>query len=188
MASGPDETSLSQERYSRVAVWLHWTIAILILANLVLGFFHDDFDRPYRSTAMMIHKSTGLLVLVLSLGRLAWRVGHRPPAFDPAMRRWERGLAHTIHRLFYVVMVALPLSGFLLSSSTARATVFYGLFSIPPLPLSKASHDFWEGSHELLAFGMIGLLFLHVAGVARHLFQGHGRMLGRMAPNFYHNS
>ncbi len=183
MVSGQD--GLVQARYSRVAIWFHWIIATLILANLALGFFHEGFDRPYRSTAMMIHKSTGLLVLILSLGRLAWRIAHRPPAFDPSMRAWERRLANAVHRLFYLLMIALPLSGFLLSSSGGRVTAFYGLFTVGSAPVSKASHDLWEGSHELLAFGMIFLLLVHLGGVMKHLLQGHGRMLGRMATILY---
>jgi cytochrome b561 len=80
-------------RYSRVAVWLHWLIAALIALNLLLGFFHDDFERPVRSPMMNVHKATGFTILLLTLARIAWRLGHRPPAFDPVLKAWEVGLA-----------------------------------------------------------------------------------------------
>ena len=78
-------------RSSRVAVWLHWIIAALIGLNLLLGFFHEDFDKPVRAAMMNVHKATGLTILVLTLARIAWRLGHRPPAFDRVMKAWEAG-------------------------------------------------------------------------------------------------
>src|SRR5215218_2703458 len=88
-------------RYSPVAVWLHWTIAALIVANLMLGFFHEDFEKPLRATMMGWHKSIGFTVIALTLVRILWRVAHRPPPFDPAMKRWEVGLARLVHFSFY---------------------------------------------------------------------------------------
>src|SRR5688500_14145507 len=82
-----------QERYSRVAIWLHWIIAGLIIANLLLGFSHEEFGKAAERQIMWFHKSIGLTVLALTLGRLAWRLGHRPPAFDPVMKQWEMRLA-----------------------------------------------------------------------------------------------
>ncbi|TFI56585.1 cytochrome b [Sphingomonas parva] len=180
-------TGQEAARYTRVAIWLHWIIAALVVANLFLGFFHEDFGKAATPWMMFYHKSFGLTVLGLTLARLAWRLGHRPPAFDPALKPWEARLAGVIHALFYVALIAIPLSGWLLSSSSARGTNFFGLFDIAPLPISRSDdvHDLFEELHELLGLAMVGLLALHVAGALKHHLQGHRHLIGRMAPFLY---
>jgi cytochrome b561 len=171
-------------RYSRVAIWLHWIIAALIALNLVLGFFHEDFDKPVRGAMMNVHKATGFLILALTLARLGWRLGHRPPAFDAVLRPWEASLARLIHWLFYLLLVLLPLSGWILVSTGGRTTSFFGLFPIGPLPVSRAKdvHELFEEAHELLAYVALALIALHVAGALKHHFEGHRHLIGRMAP------
>jgi cytochrome b561 len=174
-------------RYTRVAIWLHWIIAALIVANLFLGFFHEDFGKAATPWLMFYHKAFGLTVLGLTLARLAWRFSHRPPAFDPVLRRWEAGLARLIHLLFYLALIAIPLSGWLLASNAGRATSFYGLFDIAPLPVSRSRdlHELLEEAHELLSYAMLGLLALHVGGALKHHLDGHRHLIGRMAPWLY---
>jgi len=173
-------------RYSRVAVWLHWIIAGLIVVNLLLGFFHEDFERPVRAVLMGWHKSIGFTVIALTLVRILWRFTHRPPPFDPAMKRWEIGLARLVHGLFYLLLLAIPLSGWLMVSSGTKISPssFYWLFNIRPLPVTPGEglHDFAEEAHELLGYAMLLLLVLHVGGAAKHHLQGHRHLIGRMAP------
>jgi cytochrome b561 len=172
------------DRYSRVAVWLHWIIAVLIVVNLLLGYFREDFDRPVRSAMMNLHKATGLTLLVLTLVRIAWRLGHRPPPFDPVLKRWEAGLARSIHWLFYAMLIALPLSGWLVVSTGGRATSWFGLFEVAPLPVSRSddSHELMEEVHKLLGYGMLALLALHILGALKHHLEGHRHLIRRMAP------
>jgi cytochrome b561 len=173
-------------RYSRVAVWLHWMIAALIVINLLLGFFHEDFERPVRSVMMGWHKSIGFTVIGLTLVRILWRLTHRPPGFDPAMKGWEVGLARLVHALFYLLLLAIPLSGWLIVSTGEKInpTSFYWLFNIGPLPVTPGEgiHDFAEEVHELLGYAMLALLALHVGGAAKHILDGHRHLIGRMAP------
>jgi cytochrome b561 len=171
-------------RYSRVAVWLHWLIAALIALNLVLGFFHEDFEKPVRAAMMNVHKATGFTILLLTLARLGWRLGHRPPAFDAVLKPWEAGLARLIHGLFYLLLIVLPLSGWILVSTSGRVTSFFGLFGIAPLPVSRAKdvHELFEETHELLAYAALALIALHVAGALKHHLEGHRHLIGRMAP------
>jgi cytochrome b561 len=184
MATPAAMTGQEAARYTRVAIILHWAIAALIIANLFLGFFHESFGRGATPWLMWFHKSFGMTVLGLTLLRLVWRLTHRPPTFDPAMKKWETALAALIHWLFYAALIAIPLSGWLLSSTGARVTSVFGLFDVAPLPISRsdASHEFFEEAHELLAWGMIGLLALHVVGALKHHFEGHRHLIGRMAP------
>jgi cytochrome b561 len=173
-------------RYGRVAIWLHWIIAALILVNLLLGFFHEDFSKPVRAAMMFWHKSIGLTVLALTVARLTWRLGHRPPAFDPVMKRWEMRLASLIHWAFYALLVAIPLAGWAASSTGGKPASWFGLFDVAPLPLrGKDAHELFEEVHEILAKVMIGLVILHVAGALKHHFEGHRHLIGRMAPWAY---
>jgi cytochrome b561 len=179
--------ALEDARYSRVAMWFHWIIAALIILNLILGALHDKFDDDLEDAIMWWHKPIGLSVLVLSLGRLAWRLGHRPPAFDPIVARWEVAAARLVHLLFYVLMIALPLTGWLATSANGRAVDFFGLLPVGPLPISRDhdAHEMWEEVHELLSWGMSGLIVLHVAGALKHYFEGHRHLIGRMGPWLY---
>lgn len=175
-------------RYNRGAIWFHWTIAALILTNVVIGLFHDSFPAELRGRSMGLHKSAGFTVLFLSLGRLAWRLTHRPPPFASHLKRWEVLLAHATHRLFYVLMIAVPLAGWLYVSSAteARPLTFFGLFDLPFLPVerSKGAAGLWRDAHELLAFATIGLFLLHVAGALKHQLIDRDNELGRMLPGF----
>ena len=175
------------QRYSRVAIWLHWILAALIVANLVLGFSHEEFGKEAERSLMWWHKSIGLTVLALTLARLGWRLGHRPPAFDPVLKPWEARLASLIHWLFYAFLILIPLSGWLVvSSGRSPVTSFFGLFDVAPLPLrGEDAHELMEEVHELLGYAMIGLILLHVAGALKHHLQGHRHLIGRMAPWAY---
>ena len=179
--------SLEAVRYSRVAMWFHWIIAALIVVNLLLGFFHEDFERPVRASMMAFHKATGLAILALSLGRLAWRLGHRPPAFDPVLARWEVLMARAAHALFYVMMIVIPVTGWLTVSRSGKPTSFFGLFDVPALPFARSedAHEFWEETHGILGYVILALLVLHVAGAVKHHLQGHRHLIGRMGPWLY---
>jgi cytochrome b561 len=179
--------ALEDARYSRVAMWFHWMIAALIILNLALGALHDKFGDSAEAAFIRPHKAIGITILVLSLGRLLWRLTHRPPDFDPVVARWEAGLARLVHGLFYFLMIAIPLSGWLLTSTNGRMTSYFGLFEIAPLPVSRSedSHEFWEEAHEYLAWVMIALIVLHVAGALKHHLAGHRHLLGRMGPWLY---
>jgi cytochrome b561 len=183
MATAAAMTGQEVARYTRVAIWLHWIIAALIVANLTIGLIHDDLDRAISRPLMNFHKATGITILVLTLARLAWRLTHRPPPDDPAMKKWESALAHLTQWVFYGLLIILPLTGWLLISTGKNPVMgWYGLFTVPPLPAAKATHDLWSESHEILGYAMLVLLLLHVAGALKHHFGGDRHLIGRMAP------
>jgi cytochrome b561 len=175
-----------RSRYSSVAIAFHWTIGILIIANLLGGLLHESFGDAAAGLIIGLHKATGILILFLSLARLAWRLGHRPPPLAVTLKRWEIGLAHATHWLFYIMMIALPMTGWLMSSAGSRKwpISFFGLFDVPFLPVAQDkafSHTMGE-SHEILGFLTIGLVVLHVAAALKHhLFDGDNTV-ERMIP------
>jgi cytochrome b561 len=187
MATAAAIGSLDSARYSRVAILLHWVIAVLILINLYLGIFHEDMSKPVRASMIFYHKSIGLTVLALTVARLLWRLAHRPPPYDAAMKGWEVGLARVTHWTFYAMLLALPLSGWLLISTGGRPTSVFGLFSVPALPISHSDdvHDTVDTIHTVLGWTMLALVCLHVAGALKHQLQGHRQIFGRMAPWAY---
>lgn len=164
--------------YTRVARWLHWTIGVLIIGNLIGGLAHDVAPQ----IIMPLHKSTGLLILALSLARLGWRLTHRPPAFPAAMAGWERTLASVTHFIFYALMILIPLTGWITASAGSRPLDFYGLFPVMKFAVQKGSAlaEISGEGHELLAFAMIGLLLLHVGAALRHHIVMKDGVLARM--------
>ncbi|MBI0475397.1 cytochrome b [Sphingomonas sp. MA1305] len=172
------------ERYSRVAIWFHWTIAVLIVANLIIGIGHDGI--PALRRLMGAHMAIGITVLVLTALRLVWRLGHRPPAYPAAMPSWEKGVAHASHWTLYLLMVALPVTGWMMVSGpeARRPLSWFGLFNVPLLPVSGAASGLGHEAHGVLGWMMVALLVLHVAAALRHHYIRRDSILIRMAPAF----
>ena len=114
------------DRYTSVARALHWILAVLIIVNLVLGIGHDALPKDWA--VMPVHKSIGLTVLALTLARLAWRVGHRPPSLPSAMPVWEKAAAHATHGVFYAFMILVPATGWIMTSAGTRPLNWFFLF------------------------------------------------------------
>ncbi|MEN2787157.1 cytochrome b [Sphingomonas qilianensis] len=174
---------LHAERYHRVAIWFHWSIALFVLANLALGLLHENlFDG--LGWVMPVHKSIGLTVLALTLGRIAWRLTHRPPPYSTGIAPWERTVAGGTHFLFYALMLALPLSGWAMVSGAAkrRPLDFFGLFDVPYLPVGPSVGSAAGNAHGLLGWVMLALVVLHVAAALRHHYVLRDAVLGRMVP------
>jgi cytochrome b561/polyisoprenoid-binding protein YceI len=129
-----------------------------------------------------LHKSVGVTILLLTLARLAWRLTHRPPA---AVEGGFQGfLAKTVHTLLYAFMIAAPLTGWVVVSTSRIQvpTLLFGVVPWPHLPLSRAVNEIAEEGHELLAWIGIALVVLHVAGALRHQWLLRDGLLRRMAP------
>lgn len=133
LSSGP-----AQNRYSRVAIFLHWAIAGFIILNLGLGFFMDDLPPALRWAALLLHVSSGMTVLALTVVRVVWRLLNAPPPFPAGMKPWERNTAHLTHFALYAAMVLMPLTGWgILSAhpppgSAGDAAQFAILSAAPP--------------------------------------------------------
>lgn len=182
----------AQTSYARVAIVLHWLIALLLLAQIGLGFSLSGLPpSPARGAVIGLHKSIGITILLLSLLRLGWRLTHKPPPHLP-MPHWQGIAAATVHWGFYVVTIGLPLTGWIMVSSSpiAMPTVLYGLVPWPAVPglaelapsAKAAVNAFGKGGHVFLAFSTVALLLLHLGAVAKHQFLDRDRTFARMAP------
>jgi cytochrome b561/polyisoprenoid-binding protein YceI len=192
------------DRYTSVAIALHWIIALGILFMIPLGFWmHRAITNPALSqttfAAFQLHKSIGLTILALSLVRLAWRLGHKPPPLNPEMPAWEKFAAHATHWLFYVLIIAMPLTGWLYVSTDWSApydrvfaipTLWFGLVQIPDLPgfanasveTRRTAGEAAFNAHAFLAFGALALIALHVAAALKHHFINKDETLANMVP------
>lgn len=190
----------SYRRYDRVAVTLHWLIGAMIIAQLAGGFWASNAlqsgDPDMRMTVfeiIQIHKSVGLTILLLSVLRLAWRFASPPPPLPEGMSGLERLGAHFSHVAFYGVMIALPLSGWVMVSASPSfkdvPTIYFGLFEIPHLPLeanlgaatAAAWSDGGKIAHFFLGAGSVALLALHVGAALKHHYVSRDQVLARMA-------
>lgn len=180
-------------RYSTVAIALHWTIAALIVLQVVLAGRMDAPPSLERFEVTQLHKSVGVTVLLLSLFRLAWRIMHPPAPLSDTMARGEKALAGATHVLLYAVMIGLPLTGWVMVSASKLGlpTLLYGLVPWPNVPglagLEPTAKEAWHGSaefaHKALAKATYVLVGLHVAGALKHqLFSRDEPVLARMAP------
>jgi cytochrome b561 len=182
----------TQTRYTSTAIVLHWTIAILILFNLSLGFFMEGFTPPWKGVVIPLHISSGITVLVLTAGRLIWRLAHRPPPFPSDMKTWECKLAHLVHVVVYVLMFAVPITGWSIISAhpprPGAGPVIWGLIRIPTIgPISnmgpttqKAAHDSFVQAHSIGGWIFVALLLLHIVGALKHQIIDRHAELARM--------
>lgn len=189
VTTAQDTGHRSRSGYSRVAITLHWLIALMIVGNVVGALIFDGLldsgDPAERARGVMlvnIHKSVGLTVLVLSLFRLFWRLTHGFPRLPEHMARWEIALARGNHLAFYFAMIAVPLAGYIMVSAGPAPIAYFGLFDVPKLPVGKELGGLAHEAHEILAFTTVGLLVLHIAGALKHHFLDRDDVLARMLP------
>ena len=172
-------------KYSKTAIVLHWAIAILIMANVVLVNMAEDMPRAAKAVYMNPHKAIGVSILLLSLYRLFWRVGHKPPPMPDAITGWQAKLGKAVHAIFYFLIIAVPLSGWVMSSVHPQAppVSFFGLFDITlPFGKSEAVAGIGHEAHEILTKPLVILIFLHVIGALKHQFADRVPFIQRMWP------
>ena len=172
--------------YSRTAKGLHWLIALLMPGLLGLGFYMKDLPlSPQKLQLYAWHKWAGVTVFLLVILRLAWRVTHQPPPLPAGMPRWQQWAAHTTHLLLYVLMLAIPLSGWLMSSAKGFQTVWFGVLPLPDLlAKDKALGDLLQTVHMSLNLLLVALLVAHVGASLKHHFIIKDDVLLRMLPKF----
>lgn len=171
------------QRYSSIAIAFHWTIALLVIVNLIVGIGHEAV--PALRAWMPGHKAIGITVLALTLARVAWRLIHRPPplpAFTPA---WERGVAHATHWTLYLLLILMPLTGWLMVSGPEgrRPFTWFGAFDIPYLPVGGTTAGAGHEAHGVLGWLMLALVLLHIAAALRHHLILRDSILLRMLPS-----
>jgi cytochrome b561 len=162
----------------------HWVMALLILAQIALGLTAVAWHiSPTKLDLFVWHKSTGMLILALLALRLLWRLANRAPALPANMAAWERGAAHASHFLLYALMIALPVTGWVISSAS---NVPFRIFWAIPLPAivapDKAVADSFSTVHGWLVTLLALVLVAHIGAALRHHFVRRDTVLTRMLP------
>ena len=181
-------------KYSKTAIYLHWLIALLMIINVVLGWTADLLPESSIRFAIDTHKSIGISVLGLVLLRLLWRFSHQPPPLPQSFHGWELHLAKLGHISLYVLMLAIPISGWLHDSawkdaSTHPMQLFYtmswpriGFIQRVEPALKERLHDTFGAIHEWFGIVLIVLFILHVAAVMKHSWLDKKPIIERMLP------
>ncbi|MBK1681610.1 cytochrome b [Rhodocyclus tenuis] len=172
-------------RYTRTAISLHWLIALGLAGAFALGvYMHDLPLSPSKLQLYSWHKWAGITLFLLILVRLAWRLTHPAPALPESMSPALRGLTHAEHGLLYLLMIAIPLSGWLMSSAKGLQTVWFGVLPLPDLVGKDAAlGDLLKNVHQTLNFTLLFLVVGHAAAAFKHHFIDKDDILTRMLPD-----
>ena len=176
---------LARQRYSGFTLTVHWLTVALVVAQVAILWISADFDREVRGQWMMIHKSIGLTILLVTLTRLAVRVKNPALPLPETTPSWQKLAARGTHVLFYVLLIAMPLAGWLASTAAGRPVQFFFLFQWPDLPFVPASRDLARDVmdiHELAGKLLIGLIVLHILGGLKHYLVDKDGVFQRMLP------
>jgi cytochrome b561 len=177
---------LMDRRYTPMAQTLHWLIALLIVLQFVLAKMAAHLPLGMRKLSLLAeHKSVGMTVLALAIMRLVWRLTHAPPPLPTQMRRVERWLAMASHIGFYLILFAMPLSGWLMSSAKNYAVSWFGIFTWPNLiEPSEGAFNSLKTLHHLLGNLLIALASIHIFAALKHHFWNKDDVLVRMLPKY----
>lgn len=181
-----EDAGLRAVRYRAIVVWIHWITAAVVVTQVVVGFtFHRVLEQgtPERMELFAWHKTIGALILILTLIRLAVRLMNKPPPYPSDFPKWERFLAVWNHRLFYILLVALPLTGLAAVSGRAEdgtVPLLFGL-ALPAIPGIPEENGFGD-VHVVLVFTTLALVVLHVSAALYNQFGSSTNVADRMPP------
>ncbi len=191
-------------RYNKVAVFLHWLIALGVFGMFALGWYASDLpkDAPKqmaydlfdwgvytwqltegispRSFYYNLHKSLGLTVFAIILIRIVWRFMNNPPELLDTYKKWEKTLATVVHRVMYILLIALPLSGIIMSVYSKYGIKWFGLPFIKGLD-NNAMREFYKEAHEVIGIILLVLIAIHVLGALKHKFIDKDNTMKRMS-------
>ena len=170
--------------YTRTAIALHWIMALLVFVTFSVGLImHEMALSPDKLKWLSYHKWLGVTAFILLMVRLVWRAKHKPKGALVEMPYWQRVAAKSVHILLYVLLFAIPLSGWLMSSAKGFQTVYLGVLPLPDLlSKDKVLGDALSALHEVLNVTLLLLVIGHVLAAIKHQFVDRDGTLARMIP------
>lgn len=185
-------TTSTRARYDTVAIVIHWLAAALMIFMVFFGEELMEMEEEGEAAAAALsflpslHVSLGTAILVLTVFRLAWRLANPPPHLPATMKGWETTLTKAVHGLFYVLMVGIPLTGWLATPEFLReegVTAALQVFGVFPLPTAPNLGEAPEELHEIGSKVAMALIVLHVLAALKHQFINRDGLLARMSPH-----
>ena len=171
-------------KYSKGFVGLHWLIAIVVISMLSVSFFLEDLPKVIRPTAIMLHKSFGLSLLLLMVIRVIWFMKAKRPSLPNTMPRWEVYLARSVQGALYLFVIAMALAGWLMSILSNHIPIWFGLFpvSLPGVPQNPIWAEWFFQAHQIIAWILIALICLHIMGALKHAIIDKDKVMESMLP------
>ena len=172
------------QSYTRTAIVLHWAIFALVACGFTLAVYMVGLPlSPQKLKFFAWHKWIGVTVFMLAVARVGWRLAHPAPAPPAAMPAWQRRAAKASHALLYVLLIVIPITGWLYSSATGVPTVYLGLVQLPDLlAKDKALAEQLKLVHVTLNYTMLTLVIVHAAAALKHHLVDRDDVLRRMLP------
>ncbi|MBJ7311605.1 cytochrome b [Rugamonas sp. CCM 8940] len=173
------------QRYTKTAMLIHWLTALLIIAAFFLGLTMTEIHgiTPTKLKYYSWHKWLGVTVLLLAVARVLWRRANRPPPHPLGMPAWQAMAADATHLLLYLLIFAVPLSGYLYSSAAGVPVVYLGLIPLPTLIEANAElKPILKTVHYVLTMTMAAAVVGHVLAALKHQFIDRDGVLRRMLP------
>ncbi|MDX1916124.1 MAG: cytochrome b [Methylophilus sp.] len=195
---------MTNQKYNKVAVILHWLIAFAIFGMFALGWYMSDLPKEApkqmafdlfdlgiytwqlseevspRNFYFNLHKSIGITILGLVLIRFLWRITHKPPAILTSYKAWERKTATAAHHTLYLLMFAMPASGLIMSMSGKYGVKWFGIDLFAGTE-NKALRDFFKEAHEVIGAVLLILVVLHIVGAIKHKLIDKDETMKRMS-------
>lgn len=173
----------SHQGYGLVTIAIHWVFALIFLGMFGLGFWMVDltYYDPWYRTGPDLHRSFGVVLFALWICRLWWKATNPKPAPLAGHQAWEVVLANIVHKLLYLLPLALFISGYLISTADGRSISVFGLFDIPSVTgVQKGMEEIAGDLHRYIAYGAIALVGLHALGAIKHHIIDKDRTLLRI--------
>jgi cytochrome b561 len=175
-----------QQRYTNVAILFHWLIALMIIGAFTMGLVMTDMPglSPTKLKYYSWHKWAGVTILGLACLRLLWRLGHKAPTYPASMAAWQQSAANVLHGLLYLLMFAVPISGYFYTLAAGVPVVYFGLVELPVLIAKNAElKPVLKEVHFWLNMTLAGCVGLHVAAALKHHFIDRDGVIKRMMPS-----
>jgi cytochrome b561 len=171
-------------QYGSLARFFHWAVALLVVATVPLAWAMLNLrSGPTQDLLFTIHQSIGLTIFALVVLRLAWRSANPPPPLPASVSPVQARLARLNHWLLYLVLVLMPVTGYLSVTAGGYPLSFFGLFDVPRLVAKgKSLAHLTEATHLALQYVIYALVVLHVAAALHHRWVKHDGVLRRMWP------
>lgn len=171
----------TKNSYGILSILLHWIMAVLIIGIFLLGEYMVDltyYDAWYIA-APDLHRSFGMVVLLLLVLRFAWRISNIHP--NGVGQKWEQYIARLVHRLFYILILSITISGYLITTADGQAISVFGWFDVPATIYGFSNQEDLAGEvHEVLTYALVVLVVLHSIAALKHHFINHDSTLRRM--------
>ena len=178
-------TDSASDRYTRVAMALHWILALALICQIGLGWYLGEVPRgtPARTLWVNFHKSVGITLAVLILFRIYWRLTHAAPPLPAAMATWQKKAALVSHAGLYACMFLMPLTGYLASNFSKFGIKYFNSIVLPPWgPDDKQLYTIFNTAHGVISFVFVALIAIHVLAAISHLVNRSDGVFRRMLP------